>query len=123
MSTKAGREIATVLRQAGLDWEWQNSAEVYDTLSRICRDTNTYTRLHEWLSGGHPVYGGEWINENHDKLEAKDDRLEENLTALGNYLATIVTAGEPRLETHSVYGVTITVIDPNGVPRERDMGK
>lgn len=123
MITKNGRAIATTLRTAGMDWDWQQSDNVLDTLSLICRHTATYTRLHEWLASGHPIYGGEWINKNWDRLEAKDLRLEKRLAELGEELKTYVSAGAPELETHSLYGVTITVTDEHGITRTRDMGK
>ena len=123
MITKNGKEISRILNIAGMEWDWENSNAVLDTLSLICRHTVTYTRLHEWLAGGHPYLGGEWVNDNWDKLQAQDERLEARLEQLGRELAGYVSAGSPVLETKSLYGVTITVTDSAGIPRTRDMGK
>lgn len=121
MITRNGREFATLLGQAGLEWEWENTSDVLDTLSLICRHTATYTRLHEWLASGHPIHGGEWVNKYHEKLDRQDDQLEARLAKLGEELAGYVTAGSPRLVTNSLYGVTVTVTDSVGVERVRDV--
>jgi hypothetical protein len=120
MITRLGKNNAYNLSEAGMGWDYENNAEVFDTLSSISRLTATYTRLHEWLVSGHPIHGGEWINDNHDRLDAQDERLEQRLKELGEYLAKFVT-GSPKLETHSLYGVTITVTDTRGIERTRDI--
>jgi hypothetical protein len=121
MITKKGREKAYELNRAGLEWDYEKSAEVLDTVSLICRHGVTYTRLHEWLASGHPIFGGDWINANWDKLQAQDERLEARLAELGRELASYVSGGSPVLETHSLYGVSIAVTDRRGVPRTREM--
>jgi hypothetical protein len=119
--TRNGREYAAELGQAGLEWHYEQNGAVLDTLSLICRHTATYTRLHEWLTSGHPIFGGEWINEHYAKLDRQDDQLEERLKALGEELAGYVSGGSPELVTNSVYGVSITVTDSAGIPRTREV--
>lgn len=122
MITKKGIEISRVLSTAGLEWNWGDRDEVLDTLSLICRHTKTYTRLHE-IMAGNDTHSGEWVNAHHDWLEKRDAQLEKRLEALGRQLAIWCTAGKPVLETHSLYGVTVTVTDSQGIPRTRDMGE
>jgi hypothetical protein len=121
MITKHGRKFATVLGQAGLEWHYEQNGAVLDTLSLICRHTATYIRLHEWLTSGHPIFGGEWINKHYAKLDRQDDQLEARLAELGEELAGYVTGGTPQLVTNSLYGVSITVIDSAGIPRTREV--
>lgn len=121
MITKLGRDYAHTLRQAGLEWDSEHYADVLDTLSLICRHTATYTRLHDWLASGHPIFGGEWINEHHAKLDRQEEQLETRLRALGEELAGYVTAGSPRISLGSVYGVAITVTDTAGIERTFDV--
>jgi hypothetical protein len=121
MITRNGREYAAELKQAGLEWHYEQNGAVLDTLSLICRHTATYTRLHEWLSSGHPIFGGEWINKHYAKLNRQDDQLEERLKALGEELTGYVSGGSPELVTNSVYGVSITVTDSAGIPRTREV--
>lgn len=120
MITKKGLEIATVLQTAGLEWAWSDRDEVLDTLSLICRHTKTYTRLHEIMAGSNS-HSGEWVNANWDWLQKRDGQLEKRLEKLGKELAIWCTSGSPKLETHSLYGVTVTVTDSHGIPRTRDM--
>jgi uncharacterized lipoprotein YmbA len=122
MITKNGKEISRILNIAGMEWEWENSNAVLDTLSLICRHTVTYTRLHE-IFAGNATHSGEWVNAHYEWLTKRDQQLETRLADLGRELAGYVSAGSPRLETHSLYGVTITVTDSHGIPRTRDMGK
>jgi hypothetical protein len=122
MITKNGKEISRILNIAGMEWEWENSNAVLDTLSLICRHTVTYTRLHEIMCGD-ATHSGEWVNANWDWLNKRDEQLEARLEQLGRELAGYVSAGSPVLETKSLYGVTITVTDSKGIPRTRDMGK
>lgn len=123
MITKIGTEKTMSLWIAGLDWEAEKNSDVLETVSLICRHTTTYTRLHEWFQSGHPIWGGDWINKNYEKLNAQDDRLEKKLANLGAKLAELATAGSPQLETHSLYGVSITVTDKRRITRRREMGK
>ena len=122
MITKNGKEISRILNIAGMEWEWENSNNVLDTLSLICRHTVTYTRLHEIMCGD-ATHSGEWVNTNWEWLTKRDEQLEARLEQLGKELAGYVSAGSPVLETKSLYGVTITVTDSAGIPRTRDMGK
>ena len=122
MITKNGKEISRILNIAGMEWDWENSNNVLDTLSLICRHTVTYTRLHEIMCGD-ATHSGEWVNANWEWLNKRDEQLEARLEQLGKELAGYVSAGSPVLETKSLYGVTITVTDSNGIPRTRDMGK
>jgi hypothetical protein len=122
MITKKGIEISKVLQTAGLEWQWGDRDEVLDTLSLICRHTVTYTRLHEIMCGD-ATHSGEWVNAHYEWLEKRDAQLEARLEALGRQLAIWCSAGTPKLETHSLYGVTVTVTDAHGIPRTRDMGE
>jgi hypothetical protein len=122
MITKKGIEISKVLQTAGLEWQWGDRDEVLDTLSLICRHTVTYTRLHEIMCGD-ATHSGEWVNAHYEWLEKRDAQLEKRLEALGRQLAIWCSAGTPKLETHSLYGVTVTVTDAHGIPRTRDMGE
>lgn len=122
MITKKGIEISKVLQTAGLEWQWGDRDEVLDTLSLICRHTVTYTRLHEIMAGD-ATHSGEWVNAHYEWLEKRDAQLETRLEALGRQLAIWCSAGKPKLETHSLYGVTVTVTDAQGIPRTRDMGE
>ena len=111
-----------MLQTAGLEWQWGDRDEVLDTLSLICRHTVTYTRLHEIMCGD-ATHSGEWVNAHYEWLEKRDAQLEARLEALGRQLAIWCSAGTPKLETHSLYGVTVTVTDAHGIPRTRDMGE
>jgi hypothetical protein len=122
MITKKGIEISKVLSTAGLEWQWEDRDEVLDTLSLICRHTVTYTRLHE-IMAGNDTHSGEWVNANWAWLEKRDAQLEKRLEKLGRQLAIYCSAGKPVLELKSLYGVTVTVTDANGIPRTRDMGE
>jgi len=122
MITKKGIEISKVLSTAGLEWQWGDRDEVLNTLSLICRHTVTYTRLHE-IFAGDATHSGEWVNANYKWLEKRDEQLTTRLEELGRQLSIWCSAGSPVLELKSLYGVTVTVTDANGIPRTRDMGE
>ena len=122
MITKKGIEISKVLQTAGLEWQWGDRDEVLDTLSLICRHTVTYTRLHE-IMAGNDTHSGDWVNDNWDWLQKRDTQLTTRIEALGRQLAIWCSAGSPALELKSLYGVTCTVTDAQGIPRTRDMGE
>lgn len=121
MKTQKGVKLSMALWSAGLAWINENDYEVISTVSLICRKSATYVRLHEWLASGHPTLGGDYINENRERLDAQDEKLERELDALGATLAGLVTQGAPVLNTHSLYGVTVTVTDHKGHARDIEM--
>jgi hypothetical protein len=114
MITKKGREIAQQLGRVGAVWHWEEADKILNSLSLICRHAKTYRRLQE-IQCGDGIHSGEWVNENWDAIQKRDDQIESRLLTLAKDLpfnVAIQLDGDPRGLV-----VRLIVTDNLGVPR------
>ena len=96
MITKKGISLGHELASKGLEWQWGDRDNVLDTLSLIARHSKTYRNIVE-IQCGNGVVSGEWVNDNIEWLEKREEQLLARLAKLGEELAIWCSKGSPKV--------------------------
>jgi len=112
--TNTGKTLRSLLNERGIACTYEEYHRLGETCSLIARHAKTYRRLAE-IQCGDGVHSGEWVNENWEWLEKRDQQVENRLLALAETLPKSVRMelqGDPR-----GYLVRLIVTDEAGVDR------
>lgn len=120
MITKKGLALGLELSERGLEWQWGDRDNVLDTLSLIARHSKTYRNIVE-IQCGNGVVSGEWVNNNIEWLEKREEQLLARLAKLGEELAIWCSGGSPTVYLEQTdprgYLVNITVTPEDSYTR------